>query len=804
MTQILNIPAPTKEKHPKQRSINISDLFLTRFSPPWTRPPSLPAYTWRNWVLNQPVAMAYRETLIANLLNLDWKITPRNAVYKKELEATVKYYTRLLQQGGNYLGTDYTGLVEWVAGDVLDLPFGGAAEIGRKGDVAGGRVAWLRPLDAGTLYPTLNQEYPVVQYYQGYDAVAFPDYAISRTYLSPQSYIYREGWGMAPPEKAYFAINLLNTGDKYYANLLLDVPTAGILDLGDMEKSSAEEWVTAFKTFVNDTSTSFRVPVLYEHNNPVSFIPFGKVPNDIMFDRITMKYAALLGAAYGASPSDIGMQSSSSSGETLAGSIRDERKTRKTGFARLKLKMKYFFDRILPDSLEFNFVDYDDELNVAMGRARLASATAFNLLQSNGNFSQQEVRSQFIQEGLISINIPDKLPKDAKAKQEAKFWHDTLGQPANNTATDSQKKKPTEPEAVGNPKAPSGGGEGDIKKLASLTVKSRTKNLNEVVDTLIHQITPKVYEALQGIGEDEIYLVKSTINNSLFDDEDILQLQPILKGLVDNRPLVQLKFNGLEDELKMLSGVDDSVSSFAKVLERRINKGINPFLVKALTVMLNDTIITDDVLSTSYEDIYTSMSLSLEKLDEMVDVFVSDEVDQILHEIEVQQSKIVRQPAVVTVERSNPAPTINLPAITVNVPQQERSTAEKEDMNIVINNPQNVQLESDRQTKVMKSMTDTIAQVSKALDTNKPVINVQVNPTPVTVQNDVLVDVPQQAAPEVTVNVEPTPVTVQNAVKMDAPVVNVSVPKVKKEVQTVQRDRMGNIASTETKVEYED
>ena len=187
MTNILTIPAPTKETKPRQRSINISDLFLTRFSPPWTRPPSLPAYTWRNWVLNQPMAMAYRETLIANLLNLDWKITPRNATYKKELEATVKYYTRFLQQGGEYLGTDYTGLVEWIAGDVLDLPFGGAAEVGRKGDTPGGRVAWLRPLDAGTLYPTLNQEYPVVQYYQGYDAVAFPYWSISRTYLSPQS-----------------------------------------------------------------------------------------------------------------------------------------------------------------------------------------------------------------------------------------------------------------------------------------------------------------------------------------------------------------------------------------------------------------------------------------------------------------------------------------------------------------------------------------------------------------------------------------------------------------------------------------
>lgn len=629
MTSILDIPAPTKETKPRQRSINISDLFLTRFSPPWTRPPSLPAYTWRNWVLNQPVAMAYRETLIASLLNLDWKVTPRNATYKKELEATVKYYTRLFQQGGEYLGTDYTGLIEWITGDVLDLPFGGAAEVGRKGDVPGGRVAWLRPLDGGTLYPTLNQDFPVVQYYQGYDAIAFPAHAISRTYLSPQAYIYREGWGMAPPEKAYFAISLLNTGDKYYANLLLDVPTAGILDLGDMEKSSAEEWVTAFKTFVNDTATSFRVPVLYEHNNPVNFIPFGKVPNDIMFDKIILKYSALLGAAYGASPSDIGLQSTSSSGETLAGSIRDERKTRRTGYARLKQKMKFFFDRILPDSLEFNFVDYDDELNVALGRARLASATAFNLLQSNGNFSQQEIRSQMIQEGLVTISIPDKLPKDAKVKQEAKFWHDTLGV---NNPTDSQKKNPKEPEAVGNPKAPSGGGEGDVKKLASLTVKAKTKALDTLVRNMVTDVTPKVLEALSGIGEDEIYMVKSMINTSLFDEEDVLGLQTILNDMVSNKSVVQIKFDGLGDELKVLSGVEKELASYAKTLEKRINKSVTTFIAKALMVMLNDAIVSD--VDMSFDKLYTHLNLGVEKsIPELVDIFVSDEVDKILYEI---------------------------------------------------------------------------------------------------------------------------------------------------------------------------
>lgn len=626
---ILEIPAPTKETKPKQRSINISDLFLTRFSPPWTRPPSLPAYTWRNWVLNQPVAMAYRETLIANLLNLEWKITPRNATYKKELEATVKYYTRFLQQGGEYLGTDYTGLVEWIAGDVLDLPFGGAAEVGRKGDVPGGRVAWVRPLDGGTLYPTLNAELPVVQYYQGYDAVSFPYWAIARTYLSPQSYIYREGWGMAPPEKAYFAINLLNTGDKYYANLLLDVPTAGILDLGDMEKSSAEEWVTAFKTFVNDTATSFKVPVLYEHNNKVEFIPFGKVPNDIMYDRITMRYAALLGAAYGASPSDIGMQSSSSSGETLAGSIRDERKTRKTGFARLKQKMKYFFDRILPESLEFNFIDYDDELNVALGRARLASATAFNLFQTNGNFSQQEIRSQAIQDGLFTINIPDKLPKDAKQKQEAKFWHDTLQQPVDKQGNptnnpDSQKKKPGEPEVVGSPKAPSGGGEGDIKKLASLTVKPR-KELSKFIAKVSETIIPSVMKALAGYGEDEIYVVKSVVNDSLFGD-DVLGLQEILSNTVSKRSLVSLDFD--RQELETLVGAEN-----VEKVSKSITEGLNGFLARTIAFVINDSLdetVIDQADSIQYDSIVEKVQQRvLESLEDFISVHISDEINKI-------------------------------------------------------------------------------------------------------------------------------------------------------------------------------
>src|SRR3990167_8758874 len=139
---ILQYPQPTKE--PGQRAVDLSDIYFTRFIPPWSRPPSWPANAWRNWVLNQPIATICKETLISNLLALDWKITPRDMKYRDELAPTVKYYTKLLEKGGLYpeLGLDYSGLLEWIVGDFLDLPFGAAAEIGRKQDSPDGRVLW--------------------------------------------------------------------------------------------------------------------------------------------------------------------------------------------------------------------------------------------------------------------------------------------------------------------------------------------------------------------------------------------------------------------------------------------------------------------------------------------------------------------------------------------------------------------------------------------------------------------------------------------------------------------------------------
>lgn len=531
-----NIFSPLPSREVGQRSTNLSQSYFTRFTPAWQRPPAWNAASWRAWVFNQPVAVICREHLISSILSLDWKITPREMKYKDELDGTISHYTKLIERGGNNpeLSLDYTSLIEWIAGDLLDIPFGAGAEIGRKGDTPNGRAMWVKPLDGGSLFPTLNKDFPVVQYWSGFEPVPFPAHAIARTYMSPIPVMDRQGWGMTAPEKIYFAMALLSRGDKYYANLLLDIPTAGILDLGDMEKSSAEEWVESFKTFMNETETAFRIPVLYEHNNPVSYIPFGKVPNDLMFDNITTKYAAIIAAGYGVSLSDIGLNPS---GGTLAGEIRGDVRSQKNGKARIKSKMKYFFDQILPETLQFNFVDYDSELNVAMGRARLASATAFKTFVELKTFSPQELRTQAIQDGLVSITLPDEVPSDSEFPEpEVKVT------PTGTTGTKKQKIQP-QTGKVGNPKPPSSGGEGELN-TRSLSVDKSRASINKLIESV-----PAIYEYLSSVGEDELMIAKSELSQSPAVIEHMKQISSLIGESPEEKSALFDYLNGCMSEI---------------------------------------------------------------------------------------------------------------------------------------------------------------------------------------------------------------------------------------------------------------
>jgi len=498
-----NIPqTPSREKG--QRSLD--EAWIQRYIPPWAFPTWQTAEFWRTFVRSVPVALDCRETLISYMTSLTWKIEPRDSQKRDELRDTIKYHTDLFEHGGyfDYSGWDFIKLLEWLLTDALDTPFGGAAETIREGDSRSGKVLKIIPIDSATLYPTRNKDVPVIQWVDtNPDKKAiFPSYAINRIYMSPRTEMKREGWGMAPPEKIFLALELLRRGDTYYARTLLDTPEAGILDLMNMEESAAKDWIKGFKELYTGID-SMKIPVLYEHTMKAEWIPFGKPPTDLMFDRIYHQYAALVCSGYGLTPTDIGLPSvGGGGGQTLAGSIRDERRTRRSGIARLKDTTRYFFNRMLSPEIQFVWIDLDDEYSIALSRARLANATAMNQYIQSRIFTEKEARLQTLADGLFTIGVPEEV-------DESEFITQT-------------QENPERPGILGSPVKPSLGGHGEAKSVFGEILLSNFDISDTQIRKLAKNIIPIMQNELEGVlelSESDIYNWTEWHTKALYENE---------------------------------------------------------------------------------------------------------------------------------------------------------------------------------------------------------------------------------------------------------------------------------------------
>jgi hypothetical protein len=515
-------PRPSREKG--QRSLDLPE-FLIRNVPSWKTRYLTDGTTWRNIVDTQPIAGLCRETLISNYIALDWKIEPKDSDRRDEMKSEIDYYTDFFTNTGDY---DYETIIEWVGKDLLDIPFGAGVEVGRESDKPDGKVLWLEFIDGATLFPYPSKEWPVYQRVpQNPDKVIFfPKHAINRIYYSPNTRILQEGWGIPPPEKVYLALELLVRGDRYYANLLLDTPEAGILDLGDMAKDSAI---------------------------------FGKPPTDLMFDRITARYASIMAAGYGLSLSDLGIQTTTSGGDTLAGSIRDERKSRKTGVARFKKKMISFFNFMLPNDLEYKIIDMDDELSVALGRARLANATAAAQYIDKRIFTPQEMRLQAIADGLVSISVPEEVPEDEFPEM-----------PGEN----SQERT----NMLGKPIAPSQGGHGEVVPRgdvfsdeihAILDVSDAT--IRQMVRSALKPMSIQTQKIMEELGEDELSAWDDWHDEILWgkDKDEIPELTMIT--LSESRDRIS-RIMEHHDWWRFRISADDIYNEFSDILEKAVDK----------------------------------------------------------------------------------------------------------------------------------------------------------------------------------------------------------------------------------------
>lgn len=407
---------------PKQKSIEIPAL--QRIVPAWITPQWMVAERWRRVVDNQPIAAICEEAIIADLQDTAFEIRAKEPKEEDKLADDIDYYKDVLNPDffGAISGFD-TVLVGLGAQDMLRIPMGGNFEVIRYLDGMGplsqphqkGHVYKLVYVDGSTLSPTFDKQYPIMQQIPD-DAsrrIFFQPDEIMRLVQKPRTEMKKWGYQLAPPEKIYLAILSLYRGDAYYANLLLDTPEAGILDLGDMSQDSATAWLQSFRELMTGIDP-FKIPVLYEHTKEAKYINFGRPPTEMMFADVTAKYSRITHAGYGLTETDTGLGDPQ---RTLAGSIRDERRSRRSGFGRARETIRTALNRdVLPDYLEFVWVENDPESQTQKGRAFLVTAQALKAAKEAGFLTKEEGQAQLVKDGLITVEVelPEEDPEPPK------------------------------------------------------------------------------------------------------------------------------------------------------------------------------------------------------------------------------------------------------------------------------------------------------------------------------------------------------------------------------------------------------
>jgi len=530
-----------KPSDPSPRAQQLPNLY--RFVPQFSTPVWQNANLWRRAVRQQPIAVACRDTLISFLIGTDWQIRAKNPNDTELYKNDIDYYMELFD---NLNGWDFNSFLDVICQDILDTPFGGCAEVGRLGDLPDGRVVWTQHMDSANLYPTGDFDFPVAQRIPevAHPPVLFPRHAVNRAYFTPRPEYDKQGWGMAPPEKIYLAIELLFRGDRYYANMLLDTPEAGILDLMDMDKTSALEWLESFQEMFAGID-AFKVPVLYEHTEQAKWIPFGRPPTELIYDSVTFKYAQIVCAGYGLKISDIGL--SQDEARTLAGVIRAERQTRRTGFATIKTKTAGFFNRLLPTHLWFEWMDQDDETMLSRGRSRLANFQAYAEAREKKMLTLKEIRAQIAADGLLDIQID---PDDPDAEEELNN-DDSMGPDAVRLPRTSDRDRVP----------PSEGGEGEytfprksMQSLITSSLKAPIESASEIrlrrlVKVVARKVFPSVKKDFESVDANDVQAWLDSMLIESFDSDKLKNYRSALSKHLKADPWWALKSHLDLDEL---------------------------------------------------------------------------------------------------------------------------------------------------------------------------------------------------------------------------------------------------------------
>lgn len=316
-------------KEPKQKSV----LYIN--TQPVGTPNRVPSFLssdqWR-YAADEPTNLAY-QTHLVRALKLNYKFVPKKGEDPKDpkVKEIIKYYGELFTErcAWDIIKTAFEK-------DSYDLPFGGCLEIGWWDDNAfGGKFpagypAWFVHVDSGTMVINAaksNGRFPFCQVdpNDNQNFIPFRRREIVRLGYLPHTRIKLWGYYKSPVEQNYQIIEALARLYTYDMKSLSDTPIAGILDLADFSEEDAIEWAKGFQEMMMGIE-SIKIPILYEHERPARFVPFGNTERNTKEQ--WKHYAEKAGNPYGLTIGSLGLYEHD---RTLAGARVQRITTQRTG-----------------------------------------------------------------------------------------------------------------------------------------------------------------------------------------------------------------------------------------------------------------------------------------------------------------------------------------------------------------------------------------------------------------------------------------------------------------------------------------
>jgi hypothetical protein len=469
--------------NPRQLSVDGAYISSQPFVHPARKTPQVTDTAKWRLVAREPINRMARRMIQREIASLNFEIVPEDPKSQMQLDAAVWY---------NVVFKDFRTVTTRTLKSVCELPQGGAWEVGwikpgLYGEGEQGTLSFVEYIDAGTLHPTLNRAFPIVQIdpigasgqhtvvtnltdtLLTSETVRFKDEEINRVLGWPRDEFGLEWWQESPTEASFLAIEALSRIYVYSLKQLRDTPMAGLLDLMDFSEEDALEWAKNFRQMLQGIDP-IKIPILYQHEQPARWLPMGNNFSELEIPRQFKMYADLVLGNYGLSVNDLRIFDQD---QTKAGSAVSRKISLKQGIRFFAELMKDAVQPLLPQYLTFQYTEPDLEDERTKAQIRAVDARALQTLGMPLEYVLKEAKARSI---LLTDIDPEEVAEEVKEAEAAgePTGVKGIGRPTPGQITQGEGRVP---DAL----------EEDAKATAKTGTRTFAKMVQNEVDTLIEK-----------------------------------------------------------------------------------------------------------------------------------------------------------------------------------------------------------------------------------------------------------------------------------------------------------------------------